>query len=60
MPVIIVEWWEGRTPEQKKQAIAGITDVMTKLGIPPESTQVIIKDNPKTNWGIAGKPASEK
>lgn len=60
MPVVIVEWWEGRTIEQKKQAIEGITAVMTKLGIPADATQVIIKDNPKTNWGMAGKQCSEK
>ena len=60
MPVVIVEWWEGRTPAQKKQVIEGITEVMTKMGISPEATQVIIKDNPKTNWGITGKQCSEQ
>ena len=60
MPVVIVEWWEGRSIEQKKQAIEGITEVMTKLGIPAEATQVIIKDNPKNNWGISGKLCSER
>lgn len=60
MPVVIVEWWEGRTIEQKKQAIEGITEVMVKLGIPAEATHVIIKDNPKTNWGTGGKQCSEK
>jgi len=59
MPVVIVEWWEGRTVAQKKQVIEGITEVMTKLGIAPQATQVIIKDNPKTNWGAAGKQCSE-
>ena len=59
MPVVIVEWWEGRTVAQKKQVIEGITEVMTKLGIAPQATQVIIKDNLKTNWGAAGKQCSE-
>ena len=60
MPVVIVEWWEGRTVAQKKQVIEGITEVMTKVGIPADATHVIIKDNPKTNWGTAGKQCSEK
>ena len=60
MPVVIVEWWEGRTVEQKKQVIQGITNVMIKVGIPAEATQVIIKDNPKCNWGTAGKQCSEE
>jgi 4-oxalocrotonate tautomerase family enzyme len=60
MPVVIVEWWEGRTAEQKRKVIAGITEVLNGVGIPPEATQVIIKDNPKVNWGTAGKPCSDK
>ncbi len=59
MPVVIVEMWEGRTIEQKKQLVAGITLVMTKLGIPSEAVQIIIKDNPKHNWATGGKLASE-
>lgn len=60
MPVVTVEMWEGRTIEQKRQIIKGITSALTDIGVPPEATQVIIKDNPKHNWGIAGKLASEK
>ncbi len=59
MPLVIVEMWEGRTIEQKKQLVEGITSVMTKLGVSPQAVQIIIKDNPKHNWGIGGKLASE-
>ena len=59
MPVVTVEWWEGRTVEQKKQLVEGITSVMTGMGIPPEAVDIIIKDNPKHNWGRAGKLASD-
>jgi len=60
MPVVIVEMWEGRTVEQKKQLAEGITSVMTKLGISPEAVQIIIKDNPKHNWAKGGKLFSEQ
>ena len=60
MPVISVEMWEGRTIEQKKQLVEGITSVMVKMGVPAEATIVIIKDNPKHNWGMGGKLATEK
>lgn len=60
MPVVIVEWYAGRTVEQKKQVIHGITAVMSQIGVPAEATQVIIHDIPKTDWGIVGKPATEK
>lgn len=59
MPVVTVEMWSGRTIEQKKQLVEGITSVMTDMGIPAEAVQIIIKDNPKHNWAIAGKLASE-
>ncbi len=59
MPVVTVEMWEGRTIEQKKQLVEGITSVMTKLGIPSETVHIIIKDNPKHNWATGGKLASE-
>lgn len=60
MPVVIVEMWEGRTIEQKKQLVAGITSVIVNMGVPPEAVHIIIKDNPKHNWATGGKLASEE
>ena len=59
MPVVIVEMWEGRTIEQKKQLVEGITSSFAKINTPPEVVQVILKDVPKHNWAIGGKLASE-
>ena len=60
MPVVTVEMWAGRSIEQKKQLVEGITLVMTNLGIRPEAVHIIIKDNPKHNWATGGKLASEE
>ncbi len=60
MPVVIVEMWEGRTIEQKKQLAEGITSSLVKIGVPQEAVHIIIKDNPKHNWATGGKLASEK
>ena len=60
MPVVIIEMWEGRTVEQKKQLAEGITSAFVKLGTPAEAVHVILKDNPKYNWATGGKLASEK
>ena len=59
MPVVTVEMWEGRTIEQKKQLVEGITTSFVKIGTSAEAVQVIIKDVPKHNWAIGGKLASE-
>lgn len=59
MPVVTVEMWAGRSIEQKKKLVEGITASFAQIGTPPEAVQIIIKDNPKHNWAIAGKLASE-
>jgi 4-oxalocrotonate tautomerase len=59
MPVVIVEMWEGRTTEQKKQLVEGITTSFVKIGTPAQAVNIIIKDNPKHNWASGGKLASE-
>lgn len=59
MPIVIVEMWEGRTTEQKKKLVEGITSVMGDMGVRPEGVTILIKDNPKHNWARGGKLASE-
>lgn len=59
MPVIIVEMWQGRTLEQKKQLAAGITAEFIKIGVPAELVEIIFKENPKQNWAVGGKLAEE-
>jgi len=59
MPVIDVYMWAGRTPDQKKNIIKGITDVFVKEGAPAGAVTVILHDIPKENWGTAGKSADE-
>ena len=60
MPVVIVEMWEGRTIEQKKQLVEGITSSFVQIGTPPELLHVILHDIPKHNWAIKGKLVSEE
>lgn len=59
MPVVIVEMWEGRTKEQKRQIAEGITAAFTKVGTPADAVQIILKDNRKSDWAIAGKLCAE-
>jgi len=59
MPVVTVEMWEGRTVEQKKQLVEGITSAFVKIGTLPDQVHIILKDNPKHNWASGGKLASE-
>ena len=59
MPIVIVEMWEGRTIDQKRTIVDGITTTFEQIGVPPKTLQIVINDVPKHNWAIAGKLASE-
>ena len=61
MPLAIVHIMEGRDDEKKARAIAAITQaIVDTLDAKPESVRVILQEVPKTQWGIAGKPASAR
>mgnify|MGYP000194576879 CR=1 FL=1 len=52
---------EGASPEQKKQLIQGVTDLLADvLGKSPATTFVIIDEVETDNWGIGGKSVTER
>ncbi len=59
MPVVEIYMWAGRSHEQKKNIVKGITDAFTKEGVLAEAVTVIIHDVDKSNWATAGKLADE-
>ena len=59
MPVVSVEMWEGRTIDQKRQLVEGITETFVKIGTPAEAVHIVINDIPKHDWGNGGKLASD-
>ncbi len=55
MPFVIVEFWEGRTIDQKRKLVKAITDAMVECAdCKPEHLHVVIHDTPKDSWGRAG------
>lgn len=58
MPIVNVQITrENDTPEQKKQVIAGVTQVLVDvLGKDPETTFVVIEEVDFEDWGIGGVP----
>ena len=55
MPVVTIEWYEGRSPEQKKEIAEKVTEVISEVGKTP-ADQVWIKfvESPKSEWAIGG------
>ncbi|HWQ62489.1 MAG TPA: 2-hydroxymuconate tautomerase [Negativicutes bacterium] len=61
MPLIQVDWAEGRSVDQKRELVKKITQAVVEAGkCPPEAVSVIIRDLPKTNIGKAGGLLADK
>lgn len=55
MPIVRVEMYEGRSVDQKREIVRGVTDVVARVtGNPPDAVHVIIEDVKRENWGIGG------
>jgi 4-oxalocrotonate tautomerase len=61
MPNITVQWYVGRTDDQKRQIVAAITDAMVSIGkTTADQVHVVFQDIERSNWGVNGKLASDK
>ena len=61
MPNITVQWYVGRTDDQKRQIVAAITDAMVTIGkTTADQVHVVFQDVERSNWGVNGKLASDK
>jgi len=60
MRVITIQWYAGRTQDQKRQLTAAITDAVVKIGkTTPDQVHIVFQDVEKSNWGWNGKLASD-
>ncbi len=55
MPMIHVEMFAGRTPEQKAALVKALTEAFcATAGGTPQSVQIVLQDVPKGQWATAG------
>jgi 4-oxalocrotonate tautomerase len=60
VPNITVQWLAGRTPEQRRQITAAITDAMVRIGkTTADQVHIVFQDVEKDHWGVNGKLASD-
>lgn len=60
MPMIRVEMFTGRTPEQKSAFTAAVTEAfVAQCGGTPQSVHVVFYDIERHDWGVNGKLMSE-
>jgi 4-oxalocrotonate tautomerase len=56
VPVVTVEWYEGRSAEQKREIAERITDAISEVGkTPREDVWIRFVDSPKSDWSIGGQ-----
>ena len=61
MPNITIQWYAGRTTEQKRELTRAITEAVVKIGkTSPDQVHIVFQDVEKSNWGYNGKLASDK
>lgn len=52
---------EGATQDQKRQLVAGVTNLLvTVLGKSPATTVVVIDEVDTDNWGIGGELVTDR
>jgi len=55
MPVVRVSMYDGRTLDQKRELVKGITEVVTRVcGVSTEGVHVVIDEVKRENWSIGG------
>jgi 4-oxalocrotonate tautomerase len=60
MPNITVQWYAGRTPQQKRDIVTAITEAMVKIGkTTPDQVHIVFQDIEKSDWGVNGRLASD-
>jgi len=61
MPLVEITLWPGRSPEAKEQMIREVTEAVSRSsGAPTDAVEVVIREVPKTDWGLGGQPCSKK
>ena len=56
MPVVTIEWYEGRSPEQKREIAERLTELLADVGgTAPEEVWIRFVDSARSDWAIGGE-----
>jgi 4-oxalocrotonate tautomerase len=60
MPNITIQWFAGRTQQQKRELTQAITEAVVKIGkTTPDQVHIVFQDVEKSDWGYNGKLCSD-
>lgn len=61
MPVVTIAMFDGRSTEQKRELVKGVTEVVARVtGNSPDGVHVIIEEIKRENWSIGGLLSSDR
>ena len=56
MPMVSVEWLEGRTPQQKAQLADALTQAFVEHAkVQPDQVWIVFRDVKRSDWAMAGE-----
>ena len=61
MPVLSVDWLEGRTPQQKARLAEALTNAFVEIvHVPKDQVWIIFRDVKRSDWAMNGRLLDEK
>ena len=55
MPFVTIEWYEGRSAEQKQEIAEKLTALLCEVGkTTPEQVWIRFADSPRSEWAVGG------
>ena len=56
MPMVTVEWLEGRTSQQKQALADALTKAFVEIvGLPPDQVWIVFRDVNRSDWAMGGR-----
>lgn len=61
MPVVTIAMFDGRSIDQKRELVKGVTEVVARVtGNPLDAVHVIIEEVRRENWSIGGTLSADR
>ena len=56
MPIVTIEWYEGRSAEQKREIAEKLTELLVDVGkTQPDHVWIRFKDSKQSDWAMGGE-----
>lgn len=61
MPMVTIDWLEGRTPQQKARLADALTSAFVEIAnVPKEQVWIVFKDTKRSDWAMGGHLLGEQ